>query len=156
VNPQQAPTHIYVNAWVDIFTTEGQAAVQEFVAAIAGASFLTEEQKTAYYTNSFAIAGYIAAKIFVEGLERVEANEEELTWNSYIRAMEEGPIDVPMGGSVDFSGGKRWGIASMSLLKYSFTVGDNPATTDVVETDFVTEVFSKVREIETIEEIEAK
>lgn len=148
VNPLQAPTDIYVNAWVDIFTTEGQAAVQEFVAAIGGASFLTEEQKTAYYTNSFAIAGYIAAKIFIEGLERVAANEEELTWNSYIRAMEEGPIDVPMGGSVDFSGGKRWGIASMSLLKYTYTPaqGETPAS----------EAFLKVREIETIEEIEAK
>ncbi|PKK93164.1 MAG: hypothetical protein CVV61_06050 [Tenericutes bacterium HGW-Tenericutes-6] len=148
VNPLQAPTDIYVNAWVDIFTTEGQAAVQDFVAAIGGASFLTEEQKTAYYTNSFAIAGYIAAKIFIEGLERVAANEEELTWNSYIRAMEEGPIDVPMGGSVDFSGGKRWGIASMSLLKYTYTPaqGETPAS----------EAFLKVREIETIEEIEAK
>jgi branched-chain amino acid transport system substrate-binding protein len=148
VNHLQAPTHIYVNAWVDIFTTEGQAAVQDFVAAIAGASFLTEAQKTAYYTNSFAIAGYIAAKIFVEGLERVAANGEKLTWASYIRAMEEGPIDVPMGGTVDFSGGKRWGIASMSLLKYVYTpaAGETP----------MSEAFIKVREIETVEAIEAK
>ena len=53
-----------------------------------------------------------------------------------------------------FSEGKRWGIASMSLLEYTYGLGDNPATTDVVETDFLTESFQKVREIQTIEEIE--
>ena len=70
--------------------------------------------------------------------------------------MEEGPIDVPMGGTVDFSGGKRWGISAMSLLKYTFVLGDDPSTTEIVETDFVIESFGKVREIETLTEIEAK
>jgi len=43
----------------------------------------------------------------------------------------------------------------MSLLKYSFTTidGDNPATVPV-ETSYVVETFTKVREIQTIEEIE--
>jgi hypothetical protein len=45
-----------------------------------------------------------------------------------------------MGGSVDFGGGKRWGIDSMSLLKY------NPST----------DLFEKVREIETLTQIQAK
>ena len=141
---------IFTNAWVDVFSTEGQAAVGEFVATIAGASFLDEATKTAYYSNSFAIAGYIAAKVFVEGLLRVETNGEVLNWDNYIAAMEEGPIDIPMGGVVDFSDGKRWGIASMSLLQYY--VGDNPATTEVTETDW--ETFMQVQPIETIEEIE--
>ncbi len=142
---------IYVNAWVDVFSEEGAADVQDFVATISQAD-LDEETKTAYYGNSFAIAGYIAATVFVEGLQRVEDSGEELTWENYIAAMEEAPIDIPMGGIVDFSGGKRWGIASMSLLKYY--LGDDPATEDVVETDF--EDFVKAREIETLEEIESK
>jgi hypothetical protein len=143
---------IFTNAWVDVFSEEGQAAVADYAATIMAATFLDEETKTAYMTNSFAIAGYIAATVFVEGLERVAANEDILNWDNYIAAMEEGPIDIPMGGTVDFSGGKRWGIASMALLEYY--VGDNPATEDVVETDF--ETFNQVVAIETIEEIEAK
>ena len=146
---------IYTNAWVDVATTEGQAAVADYVACIMQAD-LDEATKTAYYTNAFATAGYIAAKVFIEGLERIAANEEDLTWANYIAAMEEGPIDIPMGGIVDFSGGKRWGIASMSMLEYGFTYGDNPATTETTETDFLLEAFTKVREIETVEEIELK
>ena len=154
VNPAQYNTDrpIFTNAWVDVFSEEGQAAVANYAATIMAADFLSEETKTAYMTNSFAIAGYIAAVVFVEGLERVEANGDILNWDNYIAAMEEGPIDIPMGGSVDFSGGKRWGIASMALLQYY--VGDNPATEDVTETDF--ETFNQVVAIETIEEIEAK
>lgn len=146
---------IYTNAWVDIYSEKGALDVQTFVATIANAN-LSDADKLAYYGNSFAIAGYIAATVFVEGLKRVEANDEDLTWASYIAAMEEGPIDIPMGGTVDFSDGKRWGIAAMSMLKYGFVLGDNPATTEVTETDFVIESFVKVREIETIEEIEAQ
>lgn len=154
VDPAQysADRPIFTNAWVDVFSTEGQAAVAEFVAVIAGASFLDEATKTAYYSNSFAIAGYIAAVVFVEGLERVEENGDVLNWDNYIAAMEEGAIDIPMGGTVDFSMGKRWGIASMALLQYY--VGDNPATTDVTETDF--ETFNQLIGIEDIATIEAK
>ena len=141
---------IYTNAWVDVFSTEGAAAAGEYAACIAASDF-ADELKTAYYTNSFTIAGYIAAVVFVEGLERVEANGNPLTWDNYIAAMEESAIDIPMGGTVDFSDGKRWGIASMSLLQYSYTIGDNPLTTDVVETDFVTETFGVVQPIQTIE-----
>ena len=142
---------IFTNAWVDVFSEEGQAAAAVYAATILSASFLDESTKTAYLTNSFAIAGYIAAVVFIEGLYRVEENGDVLTWENYIKAMEEGPIDIPMGGVVDFSGGKRWGIASMALLKYF--VGDNPATVEV-ETNW--ETFIQVRPIETIEEIEAK
>jgi ABC-type branched-subunit amino acid transport system substrate-binding protein len=148
-----ADRDIYTNAWVDVFSTEGQVAVQEYVATIMQAD-LDEATKTAYYGDSFAIAGYIAAKVFVAGLERVAANGDVLNWENYIAAMEESPIDIPMGGVVDFSGGKRWGIASMSLLKYTYGLGDDPSTPDVTETDFLTESFIKVREIQTIEEIE--
>ncbi len=144
---------IYTNAWVDVFSEDGQADVADYVACIQQAD-LDEATKAAYMTNSFATAGYIAAVTFVEGLRRVEANGDVLNWENYIAAMEEGPIDVPMGGTVDFSGGKRWGIASMSLLQYSFVLGDDPSTTDVTETDFPIEAFGVVQPIQTLEEIE--
>ncbi len=108
---------VYANAWVDVLSDKGKADAQGFVAAIANAD-LKDEEKQNYYTNSFATAGYIAATVFVEGLKRVDAAGEELNWDNYIKAMEQGPISIPMGGTVDFSEGKRWGIDTMSLLKY--------------------------------------
>lgn len=146
---------IYTNAWVDVYSEAGQAAVADYIACIDNTD-LDDATKLAYYSNSFAIAGYIAATVFVEGLQRVADNGDVLNWENYIAAMEEGPIDIPMGGTVDFSDGKRWGIASMSLLQYSFVLGDNPTTTDVVETDYPIESFGVVQPIETLEEIEAK
>ena len=126
---------IYTNAWVDVFSTSGQADAAEFVAAIYGASFLSESEKPLMAANAFATAGYIAAITFIQGLERV--GTDELTWESFIKAMEEAPIDIPMGGTVDFGGGKRHGINAMSLLKYNIE----------------TKTFDKVREIQTIDEI---
>jgi len=148
---------IFTNAWVDVYSEKGAADVTNYIACIDNSS-LDAATKTAYYGNSYAIAGYIAATVFVEGLRRLAANGEDVTWANYIAAMEATPIDIPMGGTVDFTDGKRWGISAMSLLKYGFTTheGDNPLTADVVETSYVTESFAKVREIETILEIEAK
>jgi ABC-type branched-subunit amino acid transport system substrate-binding protein len=129
---------MYMNAWVDVFSEKGVADVEEYVRVINAASFLTAEQKTQYAGSSFAIAGYIAAKIFVEGALRVP--KDQLNWENFIAAMESEPFNVPMGGTVDFSGGKRWGITSMALLKYSNE----------------TKTFAQVRTIETLEAIEAK
>ncbi len=132
---------IYTNAWVDVFSDKGQEDANAYVACIAQAD-LADDVKEAYYTNSFATAGYIAAVVFVEGLKRVDANGDVLTWDNYIKAMEQGPIDIPMGGTVDFSDGHRWGIDSMSLLQYTV--------------DGETEAFAKVREIEVLGDIAAK
>lgn len=137
---------IYTNAWVDVFSEKGQEDAGAYVACMDQAD-LDPEVITSYYTNSFATAGYIAAVVFVEGLRRVEANGDVLNWDNYIAAMEQGPIDIPMGGTVDFSDGRRWGIDSMSLLQYTVTPVDGG---DPVE------AFVKVREIETLTDIEAK
>lgn len=137
---------IYTNAWVDVVSEDGQAAAADYVACITQAD-LDDETKTAYYTNAFATAGYIAAVVFVEGLMRVEENGDVLNWDSYIKAMEQGPIDIPMGGTVDFSDGHRWGIDSMSLLQYTITEVDGAEPT---------ETFIAVRPIETLPEISKK
>ncbi len=152
---------IYVNAWIDISDPAGfyglSAEYWAFVTTMTNAGYDGKTVGKANYTgNAYAIAGYIAINVFLEGLRRVVEDEVELNWANYIAAMESEPVDIPMGGVVDFGGGKRWGIAAMSMLKYEYTLGDNPATTDVVEVDFLTERFVKVREIETIQTIEAK
>lgn len=134
---------VYANAWVDVLSEKGKADAQGFVAAIANAD-LKDEEKQNYYTNSFATAGYIAATVFVEGLKRVDAAGEELNWDNYIKAMEQGPISIPMGGTVDFSDGKRWGIDTMSLLKYEPGKDGGAAT------------FVIARPLESLTDIEAK
>lgn len=67
--------------------------------------------------------------------------EDNLTFLSYIEALESAPVDVPMGGQIDFTGGKRWEINSMSLLKYEY---DKESKTDALV---------KRAEIESIEDI---
>lgn len=136
---------IYTNAWVDVLSEKGKADVQGFVTAISQAD-LTDELKNSYYTNAFATAGYIAAIVFVEGLKRIDAQGLDLNWDNYIKVMEDGPIDIPMGGTVDFTNGKRWGIDSMSLLKYKFTETNGE----------VVEAFDAIRPIETLTDIESK
>jgi branched-chain amino acid transport system substrate-binding protein len=142
---------IFTNAWVDVTSTEGAASAAEYVAAIGAASFLSPEEQIAMYTNAYATAGYIAAKVFLEGIERVGTGE--LTWETLTKALESAPIDIPMGSQVDFGNGMRHGIASMALLKYSVALGDNPLTTDVVETDFRIATFVKEFDTQSLEEI---
>ncbi|MDY0210023.1 MAG: ABC transporter substrate-binding protein [Acholeplasma sp.] len=155
---------IYGSAWIDIVDPAGlygfSAEYWAFVATMTAAGYGDVGAADNYTANAFAMAGYVAAKVFLAGLENVEG---ELTFKSFIDAMESEAIQVPMGGEIDFSDGKRWGISSMSLSKLHFTakvVGDNPATEDVVETDFVispdSHAFVKVREIESLDEIKAK
>lgn len=68
-----------------------------------------------YSSNLYAMNGWIAAHFFCEGLRRIEG--EDITWANYMAAMEQRPIDIPFGGSCDFSGGKRWGTHEMNLLR---------------------------------------
>jgi ABC-type branched-subunit amino acid transport system substrate-binding protein len=160
-NRYNAARPVYVNAWLDIVDPLGlygfAQSYWDFVACMTAAGFDGNTVGKANYTaNSFAMAGYIAAKVFIAGLTRLETSEAPVTWANYIAAMESEAIDIPMGGVVDFTDGKRWGIAAMALLQYTLTYGDNPATVGVTETDFPIEKFNKVKNIETIETIEDK
>ncbi len=67
--------------------------------------------------NSYALAGYIAGETFLTGLKRVSESEKDLSWKTYIAAMEDGKVDIPMGGEVDFSNGQRKGIQDLALNK---------------------------------------
>ena len=68
-----------------------------------------------YVLNSYAMAGYLAGKIFVDGLTHLQEMGLDLTWENYIAALEDAPVDLPMGGTLDFSGGNRVGIADLAL-----------------------------------------
>ena len=65
--------------------------------------------------NTDAESGWVAAHVFCEGLRRLEG--EEVTWTSFMAALEEAPIDIPFGGTVDFSNGQRMGVQEMVLSR---------------------------------------
>ena len=137
---------IYGSAWIDIVDPEGLYGFSQeywdFVAVMTAAGYGTPGAADNYTANAFAMAGYVAAKVFLAGLDRVEG---ELTFETFIEAMEEAPIQVPMGGMIDFTDGKRWGINSMALSQLIYTPadGETPAS----------HAFIKVAEIESLEEI---
>jgi branched-chain amino acid transport system substrate-binding protein len=99
---------VYTNAWVDLSDV---AALTLFATEIVE---YTKDPEMA--GNAYATAGWIAAHFFVEGLKNHPA-DEEVTWQSFMDAMESKPIDNPFGGEIDFSNGKRLGTDTMSLNK---------------------------------------
>ncbi|MBR7162522.1 MAG: hypothetical protein IKD35_00955, partial [Clostridia bacterium] len=76
-----------------------------------------KEGVSSYFLNSYAMAGYVSANVFCQGLSRMSG--EELLWGDFVLAMEEDLVNVPMGTAVDYRGGKRVGIESLALNKYT-------------------------------------
>ncbi|MDR2180537.1 MAG: ABC transporter substrate-binding protein [Synergistaceae bacterium] len=70
-----------------------------------------------YAMNIYAQTGWIAGHFFCEGLRRL-AGKDEITWESYMAALENGgPIKNPFGGVIDYANGKRRGTQEMHLSK---------------------------------------
>lgn len=69
------------------------------------------------FLNSYAMAGYVSANVFCQGLSRM--NGKTLTWEAFIDAMESAPMNIPMGQSVDYANGKRVGIDSLAVNVYT-------------------------------------
>ena len=72
---------------------------------------------SSYFLNSYAMAGYVSANVFCQGLERMSG--ELLTWEAFIEAMEEAPVNVPMGTSVNYADGQRVGIDALAVNVYT-------------------------------------
>ncbi|MEW9123379.1 MAG: ABC transporter substrate-binding protein [Thermotaleaceae bacterium] len=95
---------IYGNAWVDM----AKPAIEDY------RNWIKSTSSEDLSSNAYAMTGWIAAHFFVEGLKRVDG---ELTWESYMDALESAPIENPFGGLIDYSEGKRLGTQEMSLSK---------------------------------------
>lgn len=121
---------IYASAWIDIFDSEG--------ALSADYNLYATEVDPAYVNNAFAFAGWIAAATFVEGLERV--GTEELTWDSFIAAMEESPVGLPFDVTVDYADGKRVGTESMAFLQAA-VAGEAAAFATLQPIQSITEIL---------------
>jgi ABC-type branched-subunit amino acid transport system substrate-binding protein len=162
------PYEVYANAWVDISDATAAGPTAEDIggdgtlagwtldfAFLAGfseeywtefvsdmnSSDLTDGDTTAksLWANPYAMAGYVAAHTFVSILERVDL--DTVTWESFIEAAESAPIDLPLAGEIDWSNGNRTGLSTLALTRLVYA----PQLT-----------FSKIRDLEDIEEVRAK
>ena len=96
---------LYGLGWVDYASDVAQAALADYQAAI----------DPQYAMNAYAQTGWIAGTFFVEGLKRVEG--QDLTWESYMKALESAPIQNPFGGKINYADGARLGTQEMNLSK---------------------------------------
>lgn len=103
VNEINGQFDVYGNGWVS-FEGDRAEALEKFASYTTG-----------YEDNVFAMTGWIAAHFFVEGLKAVE--EDVITWDNYMDALESAPIENPFGGFIDFGQGKRLGTQEMNLSK---------------------------------------
>lgn len=98
---------VYAGAWVDI-AGDNAANFEQFMADMAAFG------KPELAANAFAMAGWIAGYFFVEGLSRVKG---VVTWDKFVTAMESKPFENPLGGTIDFAKGNRYGTTEMAMLK---------------------------------------
>lgn len=100
---------IYANSWVDVLgDPDAVADYVEWIAKVDG--------NDDYSANAYAMTGWIAGHFFVEGLKAIPEGDE-VTWESYMDAIESAPVKNPFGGLIDYSDGKRLGTQEMSLSK---------------------------------------
>ena len=124
---------VYTTSWLDIATEQGAAELAEFMAVqLAWEAEQGIAQADGYSLNSYAMAGYVAAKLFIHGLEQVEAQGLELTWENYIAAAESVPYHIPMGGDIDFSDGARLGVTALSLNTISLETNPDTGAYDLL------------------------
>ena len=110
---------IYANAWLSSTDVEAYLAFCADIMAFSGSNETIN--------NSYAMAGWISATIFCEGLERIAEAGKEITNLTFVEAMESEKIIIKMGSSstgdstLDFADGYRIGTTTMSLLKNNAT-----------------------------------
>jgi branched-chain amino acid transport system substrate-binding protein len=98
---------IYANSWVDVVSNQDSVTeYAEWIAKVDG--------NDDYSANAYAMTGWIAGHFFVEGLKAIPEGDE-VTWESYMDAIESSPIKNPFGGLIDYSEGKRLGTQEMAL-----------------------------------------
>lgn len=96
---------VYGNGWVDYYDEENLSRYIEWVSKI----------DAEYSMNAYAQTGWIAAHFFCEGLRRIEG--QDITWENYMNALEQAPIQNPFGGLINYADGNRAGTQVMNLSK---------------------------------------
>ena len=136
----------YTTCWADYSTETAKQRLEDFYDALQYGD-IDDELKDAYRENNYARAGYVGAKILVEGLQRLEDSGMDYSWENFTTCMEQDPFVLITGDTVDFADGQRLGFTKEAVFEYYAVTGEdgNPVMSSEV-----------VRPFETIEEIMAK
>jgi ABC-type branched-subunit amino acid transport system substrate-binding protein len=110
VNDIKGKFEVYGLGWVDYTSEIAQASLADYSEWVA-----KESGGEDFSMNAYAQTGWICGVFFTEGLRRLEG--QEVTWESYMAALESAPIQNPFGGKIDYSGGMRLGTQEMNLSK---------------------------------------
>ena len=110
---------IYSNTWISSTDIEAYMEFAWYILAYTGSN--------ESILNSSTMAGWMAATVFCEGVERVLESGKELNNLTYVEAMESAPIELKIGSyatsagelvaTLDYSDGIRIGTTTMGLLK---------------------------------------
>ncbi|MDR1213781.1 MAG: ABC transporter substrate-binding protein [Propionibacteriaceae bacterium] len=101
----QGKFDVYGLGWVDYASQIAQTTLVDYQAHVA----------PEYAMNAYAQTGWIAGVFFAEGLRRLVG--QEVTWESYMEALQEAPIQNPFGGVIDYANGARLGTQEMNLSR---------------------------------------
>ena len=88
-----------------------------FIAYWFGTEDWAKDGVSSYFLNSYAMAGFVSANVFCQGLSRMSG--QVLTWEAFIEAMESAPVNVPMGTNVSYANGQRVGIDALAVNVYT-------------------------------------
>ena len=116
---------LYAKEKGETLITTADETYGAYVALYFGTEDWAADGVSAYFLNSYAMAGYVSANVFCQGLSRM--NGQLLTWDAFIAAMEQAPVNVPMGTSVNYANGQRVGIDALAVNVYTlanFGVGE--------------------------------
>ena len=108
---------LYAKHKGEALITTSDATYGAFIALYYGDQDWAKDGVSSYFLNSYAMAGYVSANVFCQGLTRMSG--KTLTWDAYIAAMETAPVNVPMGTSVSYANGQRIGIDALAVNKYT-------------------------------------
>jgi hypothetical protein len=97
--------------------------------------YIPASEKAAYKVNAYAMSSYIAVKTFLAGLQRLNASGKPLTSQNYLEAMESQRVPIAISGGVNYAGGSRIGLDSLSFVKYQPPASGSAADGAFIEAD---------------------
>jgi hypothetical protein len=118
---------IYGAGWVIFNEVPGSSAeadrrlkdYEEYCAIVDwDTKYIPASEKEAYKVNAYAMSSYIAIKTFLVGIQRLNASGKPLTAENYLEAMESQRVQIAISGGVNYAGGSRIGLDSLSFVKY--------------------------------------
>lgn len=134
----------YSTTWADYTSEEAARMLDDLNDALTYNKDIDAATLESYKDNNYARAGYASAITLVKGLERLDASGLDLTWENFIKCMEQEPFDLGGFGKFSYANGVRLGITELALFEYYSYKNDKG---EYVEEQRTTRGFETVEDI---------